>query len=187
MGKKSIIVAVLSTALIVATLTVLVVIVGLAKTPPGQVFLATGHYYQDYLQYLGFIAQGLRGHWLPRMYTGIGDNSVYFYLEPYVLFGQLSRLFHFSPIFTYWLSIFIMTVIFTCLIFLVIRLCLKNKPFYLQMTALLITIFMAPFLRLQTAPEKLTCSFLTFIGSLTTYFLREYQLSPIIFWLKFLF
>ena len=111
MNKKTVFISVLCFALMVAILSILHVILGFAKTPPGTVYLATGHYYLDYYYYLQFVAQGLRGYWLPHQYSAIDDPSIYFQLEPYVLFGQLFRIFHLSPIIVYWLVVFLMTAV----------------------------------------------------------------------------
>lgn len=108
----------------------------------------TGHYYLDYFYYIQFIAQGLRGNWLPRQYFATDDPIIYFHLEPYVVFGQLTRIFRLSPIAAYWLIVLVLTMILSACIFLAIREILKDRTFSIQLCAYLLTIFAGPFFKL---------------------------------------
>lgn len=163
---------VFSISIIVGLISILHVIVGLAKTPAGTIYLVTGHYYLDYFYYLQFIAQGLHGHWLPRQYCATDDPSIYFHLFPYVLMGQLGRLLHPSPILIYWISVFIMTVLLALLIFFVIREVLRESPFYLQFSAFLLTLSAAPFFTRMTDLLKLNIATFDYWSSYGTFFKR---------------
>lgn len=125
------------------------VIIGYAKTPAGFTYLATGHYYLDYFLYLQTIAQGIAGRWSPLNYLTSFDNTIYLRSYPYIILGQIARIFHFSPMFAYWLAVFVLTVVFIILMYLSIRRILAGNPFYLTVLALVLAIFSGPFYKMQ--------------------------------------
>ncbi|OGK25498.1 hypothetical protein A3A46_02800 [Candidatus Roizmanbacteria bacterium RIFCSPLOWO2_01_FULL_37_13] len=158
MLKKTTILFYLTLGIIVATISIFHVIIAYAKSPNGTIYLGTGHYYLDYYYYLTYIAQGLRGYFLPRQYLATDDPSIYYHLTPYILLGQLGRVFKLSPIAVYWISVFILLVMMTVIIFFIIRKLLDKKPFFVQLGAFLITSLMVPFY-----PYDFWASYSTFI------------------------
>lgn len=136
---------VLSISVIVTTLSILHVFVGHAKTPPTAVYMATGHYYLDYYYYLQPIAQGMGGNWIARQYSATDDASPYPHLEPYILIGQLGRLFHLSAIAAYWLAVFLITFSIVVVTYYVINLLLTNYSFLEKIAALFLTFSATPF------------------------------------------
>src|SRR3989344_2938667 len=162
----------LVTALITTILSTLHLIIGFAKTPIGMVYTWTGHYYLDYFYYLQFIAQGLRGYWLPRQYSATDDPSIYLHLEPYVIIGQIGRIFHLSPASAYWMSVFVLVFILSLTIFLVIREVLINSFFKLKLVALLITLTAGPFFILVSDNSGLKINFFDYWASYGTFFKR---------------
>lgn len=161
----------------VGVLTVLHVLVGFAKTPGGMIYLWTGHYYLDYYYYLQFIAQGLRGYWLPRQYSATDDPSIYFHLEPYIVIGQLGRFFHLNPISAYWISVFLLAVILALSIFLLIREVLKDRPFYLQFSSYLLALFAGPFFKLASTPAGLQINSFDYWASYGNFF-KKFEPVP---------
>ena len=121
------------------------VIIGYARTLPGQVYLATGHYYLDYFEYLQAISQGQHGQWLweSDYITNVKIKTI-FGMWQYLIFGKIGRLFHLSPIVTYWGTNIILSIILSVLIFFVIKKILINKPFFWQLAAYVLAIFSAP-------------------------------------------
>ena len=136
-------------AFIVATINILHVIIGFAKTPPGMMYMWTGHYYLDYFQYVQAIAQGMQGKWLLENPLTLEDNSKTFVgMWQNLFFGKIGGLFHLSPITTYWLTVFILTLILCFLIFKLIRQLLKGESFIKQIVAYVLTLFAAPFFQI---------------------------------------
>lgn len=121
------------------------VITNFLKTPPGYFYTGTGHYFLDYFSYLQLIGEGIRGKWLPINYVAPTDNFVYLLYLPYTILGHIAKFFNLSPVFIYWFSIFILTIIVILSIYWVINNVLKNYSFYLKISALLISIFTGPF------------------------------------------
>src|SRR3989339_1417412 len=93
-------------SLIVATINIFHVIIGLAKTPTGFTYLATGHYYLDYFEYLQHIAAGMAGRWIPTNYFTTGPSLADWRFFPYIILGKIARIFHFSPVTIYWVAVF---------------------------------------------------------------------------------
>jgi len=134
---------------IVAVINILHVIVGYAKTLPGQVYMATGHYYLDYFEYLQALSQGWHGHWLSENYYGADIKiKTFFGMWQYLIIGHVGKFFGLSQITTYWLSIIIFSIILSLLIFFVIRKILIDKPFYWQLSAYILALFAAPFFKI---------------------------------------
>src|SRR3989344_5863698 len=159
-------------SLISAIFVLFPVIIGNAKTPDGMLYLWTGHYYLDYFYYLQFIAQGLRGYWLPRQYSAVDDPSIYLHLTPYILIGQVGKLFHLTPIVSYWAAVFLLMLILALTIFYIIQTILKEKPFYLRLGAFLIYIFAAPFYQIISDSSGLKINLYDYWSSYGTFFKR---------------
>jgi len=135
---------VINIGLITSIINVLHVIIGYARTLPGQVYLATGHYYLDYFEYLQAISQGQHGQWLWEndYITNVKIKTI-FGMWQYLIFGKIGLLFHLSPTATYWGTNIILSIILSVLIFFVIKKILINKPFYWQLAAYVLTLFSA--------------------------------------------
>ena len=157
---------------VTAIISSLQVLLGFAKAAPGMVYMWTGHYYLDYFYYLQFIGQGLHGHFLPRQYSATDDPSLYFHLEPYVILGQIGRLFRLQAIPTYWIAVVLSWFVLAILIFIVIRTVLKNKPFYLQFSAFLFSLFSAPFYKITSDISGLRFVSFDYWSSYATFFKR---------------
>lgn len=137
---------ILNISLLASALNVFHVIIGYARTLPGQVYLATGHYYLDYFQYLQALSQGWHGHWIFKNYfaANVKVRSI-LGLWQFLILGQIGRHLRLSPIATYWLSVILLSVVLSVLIFFFIKRLLNNKPFYWQLSAFVLTLFAAPF------------------------------------------
>lgn len=134
---------------IVGIINILHVIIGYARTLPGQVYMATGHYYLDYFEYLQAISQGQHGQWLWKNdYMANIKIETIFGMWQYLIFGKIGQLFNLSPIATYWGTNILLSIILCLLIFFVIKKILFNKPFYWQLAAYILTLFSAPFFKI---------------------------------------
>jgi hypothetical protein len=140
---------VINIGFIVSLINVLHVIIGYARNLPGQVYMATGHYYLDYFEYLQAISQGQHGQWLWEndYLTNIKFKTI-FGMWQYVIFGKIGQLFHLSPIATYWGANIILSIILSVLIFFIIKKILINRPFYWQLAAYVLALFSAPFFKI---------------------------------------
>lgn len=137
---------VLIVTFIVSVLSILHVIIGYAKSPPGIVYMWTGHYYLDYFQYVQAIAQGMQGKWLLENPLSIEDNSKTFLgMWQNLIFGKVGQFFRLSPIATYWLTVFTLSFLLGLLIFKFIKRLLKDEAFSKQLIAYILTLFAAPF------------------------------------------
>ncbi|EKE14674.1 MAG: hypothetical protein ACD_12C00348G0001, partial [uncultured bacterium] len=131
-------------SIIVSTINIFHVIFGLAKTPIGFTYLATGHYYLDYFEYLQHIAAGIAGRWMPINYFTTEISPVDWRFFPYILMGKIGWIFHLSPVMTYWLTVFILTFLTLIGFYYLINLMLSKETFSLKITAFLIAIFSSP-------------------------------------------
>lgn len=140
---------VINIGFIASILNVFHVIIGYAKTLPGQVYMATGHYYLDYFEYLQVISQGQHGHWMWENYYGTDIKfKTFLGMWQYLIIGKIGHLFNLSPITIYWVSIIIFSLILSVLIFFIIKKLLNNQPFYKQLIAYVLTLFAAPFFQI---------------------------------------
>ena len=135
---------IITISLIVATLNIFHVIIGLAKTPAGYSYLATGHYYLDYFVYLQHIASGMAGHWLPANFFSTDDINIEWRFFPYILLGKIAWIFHLSPMTVYWLAVFILTALTLIGFYYLINLMLPKETFSIKIIAFLISIFSGP-------------------------------------------
>lgn len=94
---------------------------GLLNQKPGEVYLGTTHYYEDYFFYLNHFFQGARGTWLAanRYTTEPTTPSILFW--PNVLLGKLGGFFGLSPMLSYNLSIIIITIMILITIYGIFR------------------------------------------------------------------
>lgn len=135
-------------SIMVAIINILHVIIGAARTPPNHIYMATGHYYFDYFLYLAAIAQGISGHWLPLNYLSNDDKLIQLRFFPYVIFGQIGRLFGLNPQLIYWIAVFLLSVIVLIVFYLIIAQVFETKPFYVKIIGFLTAIFASPFYKL---------------------------------------
>jgi len=130
----------------IAILNIIRVIMGAFQTPNGQVYLAIGHFYMDYLEYTQQIAQGIFGHTLVQnQFTTNDPTQTLIGWGQYLLIGYIARLFHASQFLAYWVAIFVLSVCVLLIIFLLIRKILHDQPFFYQLIAFLFSIFAVPF------------------------------------------
>jgi len=140
---------IINIGLIASIINVLHVVIGYARTLPGQVYMATGHYYLDYFEYLQALSQGWHGHWLYENYYGTDVKlKTVFGMWQNLLIGQVGKFFGLSQIVSYWLSIVFFSIILSLLIFFVIRKILKDRPFYWQFAAFLLALTSSPFFKI---------------------------------------
>lgn len=135
---------VITISIITATINVLHVIIGLAKTPTGFTYLATGHYYLDYFEYLQHIAAGIAGRWVPLNYFTTDPSLADWRFFPYILIGKIAWIFHLSPMAAYWVAVFFLTIFTLIGFYYLIDLMLQKETFSLKIFAFLITIFSGP-------------------------------------------
>lgn len=164
-------------SVIIATVNILHVIVGLAKTPLGYVYLATGHYYLDYFEYLSPIAQGLAGRWLPLNYLSHNDPTICFFFMPYIILGKIAWIFHLSPITVYWLGVFFLTIVLLMCFYLTIRIMLNKEALYVRIIAFLIAIFTGPFYKIVRLNGQFNFSSYDFWYG-PSFFSRRFELVP---------
>ncbi len=143
-------------AFFVAFLNVLKVIIGALNITKGTAYLAVGHYLFDYFVYIHHIAQGMRGHWLvDNPYTPFDQSKTFIAFGQYLLMGKLAWIFHWSPYFTFWFILFVLTVILSLLIFYLIKRLLPNEKFYIQISAWLLSVFATPFVKIANIENHL--------------------------------
>jgi hypothetical protein len=140
---------IISLSFFVALLNVSKVIIGAFQTTKDVVYLAVGHYLFDYFLYVQQITQGIRGHWLVDNPFSPNDQSKTFIAYgQFILIGKFAKLFNLSPYFAYWLSVFILSIILSLLIFYLIKRLLPNENFFIQISAWLLSLFATPFINI---------------------------------------
>ncbi|HEX7542677.1 MAG TPA: hypothetical protein VF385_01175, partial [Patescibacteria group bacterium] len=142
-------ITVINIAFLVSILSILKIIIGLANTPPGFTYLAVGHYYLDYFEYLQQTAQGMMGHWavLNQFATDDPTRTILGWGQ-YLIIGKIAQVLHLSVVTGYWLAVFLLVFIFSLLIFLIIKRLLPKLGFYYQLTAWVFCLFAAPFFKI---------------------------------------
>lgn len=168
---------VITISLIVATINIFHVIIGLAKTPAGYSYLATGHYYLDYFEYLQHIASGLAGHWLPLNYFSTDDFGVDLRFLPYIMLGKIAWIFHLSPMLAYWAAVFFLTFFTLIGFYFIINLMLNNEALYLKIIAFLIAITSGPFYKIIVNNGHLILNPFDFWYGPAT-FIRRFEVVP---------
>lgn len=140
---------VVSLAFFVALLNISKVIIGAFQTTKDTAYLAVGHYLFDYFIYIQQIVQGMRGHWLvENPFTTNDQSKTFIAYGQYLLIGKLAKIFHWSPYFAYWFTVFVLSVILSLLIFYLIKRLLPNEKFFLQISAWLLSLFATPFIKI---------------------------------------
>lgn len=144
---------VVNIALFVSLLSVLRIIIGYINNPPGFTYLAVGHYYLDYFEYLQQTAQGMMGHWsvLNQFATDDPTQTILGWGQ-YLIIGKIAKFLHLSVVSGYWLAVFFL-VFFCCLsIYFIIKWLLPNLSFFYQLAAWFFCLFAAPFINNKLVP-----------------------------------
>lgn len=140
-------------ALFISFLSVLKVVIGYINNPPGFTYLAVGHYYLDYFEYLQQTAQGMMGHWtvLNQFATDDPTQTILGWGQ-YLIIGKIAKFFHLSVVAGYWLSVFFLVFFFSLSIFFIIKKLLPNLSFFYKIVAWLFFIFATPFINNKLVP-----------------------------------
>jgi len=155
MGGYELICAV-TVSLMAAVINIFHIIIGAAKTQQGFTYLGVGHFYLDYFEYLQQIVQGMRGRWsVINQFTTNDPTQTIFGWGQYLLIGKWGKIFNFSPVFTYWFSVFILTFILSFLIFLIIKEILKEYSFVIQFFSFILTLLIAPLVKVTWEMGKI--------------------------------
>jgi len=168
---------VITISIIVATINVLHVIIGLAKTPDGFTYLATGHYYLDYFEYLEHIATGIAGHWIPLNYFATDPSLADWRFFPYILLGKIAWFFHLSPMVIYWIAVSLLTIFTLIGFYFLINLMLKKETFSLKIYAFLFSIFSGPVYKIFINNGQLILSPFDFWYGPAS-FIRRFEVVP---------
>ena len=115
--KTAKIMTVINLTFLVSILSILRIIIGAANNPPGFTYLAVGHYYLDYFEYLQQTAQGVMGHWtvLNQFATDDPTKTILGWGQ-YLIIGKIAKIFHLSAITGYWFGVFFLVFFFSLLI-----------------------------------------------------------------------
>lgn len=135
---------IITISIIVSTINIFHVIIGQAQTPTGFTYMATGHYYLDYFEYLQHIAAGIDGRWMPTNYFTTESTLIDWRFFPYILLGKIAWLFHLSPITAYWIAVFILTILTLIGFYYFIYLIIPKETLYIRIIAFLLAIFSGP-------------------------------------------
>lgn len=177
MKKMSEWLTVVTISIIVATINIFHVIIGLAKTPTGFTYMATGHYYLDYFEYLQHIAIGISGSWIPTNYFTTDPTLTDWRFFPYVLLGKVALIFHLSPMMAYWIAVFFLTVLTLIGFYYLINLMLIKEAFFFKIIAFLITIFSGPAYQIIINKSQLILNPYDFWYGPTS-FIRRFEVVP---------
>lgn len=144
---------VINLSLIVSVLSILRIIIGAANNPPGFTYLAVGHYYLDYFEYLQQTAQGMMGHWtvLNQFATDDPTRTIFGWGQ-YLIIGKIAKFFHLSVVVGYWMSVFVLVFLFLLSIFFIIKKLLPKLSFTFQLVAWFFCLFAAPFINTKFVP-----------------------------------
>ena len=147
--KAQKILTVVNLAFLVSVLSILKIIIGFANTPPGFTYLAVGHYYLDYFEYLQQTAQGMMGHWavLNQFATDDPTRTILGWGQ-YLIIGKIAKFLHLSVVTGYWVSVFFLAFLFILSIYFIIKKLLPNLNFIYQLSAWFFCLFAAPFFKI---------------------------------------
>jgi hypothetical protein len=125
------------------------VIIGFMNMPPGQTYLATGHYYQDYFEYAQFIAQGTFGHhFIENQFTVFDPSKTLLGWGIYLGIGKIAGLLGLSPFLAYWIVVFLFSMIVCVIFFVIVNHILSPLPYLHRIIAFLFSIFATPFVKI---------------------------------------
>ncbi|MFA6532937.1 MAG: hypothetical protein WCT22_02985 [Patescibacteria group bacterium] len=147
------ILTVLNITLFISLLSILRIIIGYFNNPPGFTYLAVGHYYLDYFEYLQQTAQGMMGHWtvLNQFATDDPTKTILGWGQ-YLIIGKIAKFFHLSVVAGYWVSVFFLAFLFVLSIYFIIKKLLPNLNFFQQLSAWLFCLFATPFINEKFIP-----------------------------------
>ncbi|KKP37583.1 MAG: hypothetical protein UR23_C0002G0013 [Candidatus Roizmanbacteria bacterium GW2011_GWA2_32_13] len=148
--KTAKIMTVINLTFLVSILSILRIIIGAANNPPGFTYLAVGHYYLDYFEYLQQTAQGVMGHWtvLNQFATDDPTKTILGWGQ-YLIIGKIAKIFHLSAITGYWFGVFFLVFFFSLSIYFIIKRLLPNLNFFYQLSAWFFCLFAAPFFKIE--------------------------------------
>lgn len=147
------ILTVVNIALAISVLSILRIIIGYINNPPGFTYLAVGHYYLDYFEYLQQTAQGMMGHWtvLNQFATDDPTQTILGWGQ-YLIIGKIAKFFHLSVVTGYWLGVFFLVFLSCLSIYFIIKRLLPNLGFFYQLAAWFFCLFAAPFVNNKLVP-----------------------------------
>lgn len=126
------------------------VLLTVINQPKDTINWYVGLHYPDYYEYLSFIKIGQKGSIiLQNLFTN--DDASFFFSTwwPYSLIGYLGKILGISDLPTiYWLTTFILGLVFFALIYLAIVRILKNESFLLKLLAFLFVLFSSSFFKI---------------------------------------
>ncbi len=139
---------VVNIALFVSFLSIFRIIIGYINNPPGFTYLAVGHYYLDYFEYLQQTAQGMMGHWtvLNQFATDDPSRTILGWGQ-YLIIGKVAKILNISVVSGYWLAVFFLIFTFSLSIYFIIRRLLPKLSFFHQLTAWFFSLFAVPFFK----------------------------------------
>lgn len=143
------IITIINLVFFVSVLSILKIIIGFVNTPPDFTYLAVGHYYLDYFEYLQQTAQGMMGHWtvLNQFATDDSTRTILGWGQ-YLIIGKVTQFLHLSVVTGYWLAVFFLVFILSLSIFFIIKRLLPKFGFYYQLAAWFFCLFAAPFFKI---------------------------------------
>ena len=101
------------TPIVAITLTLLNSInyfVGVYRQQPGEVYLGTTHYFEDYFFYLSQFFQGAHGGWLTQNRYSSEPTAASILFWPNVMLGKIGGLFGFDPSVSYNISVLLLSL-----------------------------------------------------------------------------
>ena len=101
---------------------------GLLVRPPDTVFLGTTHYFEDYFVYLSNFFQGAHGAWLTanRFTSEVTSPSIIYWSD--VLMGKLGGLVGLKPIYSYNISVILLSFVTLLTSYAVLRMLFRKQP-----------------------------------------------------------
>jgi hypothetical protein len=138
-------------ALILSLLNISRIFYSALYVPADSTYLAVGHYYEDYFEYVQQIAQGGFGHTqVENQFTVSDETKTIVAWGSYLVIGKVASSIGLSPFFAYWASVFIFSYILFLVLFYLIRNILPGLPFYFQVLTLLLGVLAVPFVHSVT-------------------------------------
>lgn len=84
---------------------------GLINTKPGEVYLGTTHYWEDYFLYVSQFFQGAHGGWLTKNLYTSEPTAASILFWPNIMLGKIGALLGFSPHITYNISVMLLSFV----------------------------------------------------------------------------
>lgn len=129
-------IAIVLFAVFIACINVISFFISRATTPTGFVYLGTIHYWEDYFYYLNHFVQGVHGGWLTvAQYTSEVTPKTIIYW-PNILLGKIGGILGLQPIYSYTLSVIILSCILIILFYCILRFVFSKGPLALYGTVI---------------------------------------------------